>query len=348
VAQEKVVAFRSVMKGPRRRQRTPPGGRPPQFTFYRGHVDVNQYYFYILDRDFGLCFIKISSYAPFGIRVWINGHEWAKRQLTARGIAFEELDNGFLSCVDAKALQEICDSFSAEHVDTFFRKWLSHLPHPFTREDRAAGYRYQLSILQCEVSLTQVFERPLYGREFFEEVIRDNLDLGRPDRVQLLFERRVTRRTPVGFGPASSPLEFSRVSVSTTSAQVSSSTSKAVVRFAPRPRSIIRMTSAFGGQSATLSRLRTLGRHINHRLLSLGRVAQHCAVSASTVEPIVLPSGTEHERAPAHHWGDPRTMALFAALCAFAATPTASRTGNCVDASPRSSVPDRAATQRHA
>ena len=47
-----------------------------------------------------------------------------------------------------------------------------------------------------EVSLTQIFDRPLRGREFFEEVIRDNLDLGRPDRVQLVFDRVVTKKTP--------------------------------------------------------------------------------------------------------------------------------------------------------
>ena len=62
--------------------------------------------------------------------------------------------------------------------------------------DRAAGYRYELSVLQAEVSLTQVFDRPLTGRIFFEEVIRENLDLGRPDQVGLIFDRRVIRTTP--------------------------------------------------------------------------------------------------------------------------------------------------------
>jgi hypothetical protein len=50
-----------------------------------------------------------------------------------------------------------------------------------------------------EVSLTQIFDRPVRGREFFEEVIRDNLDLGRPDRVQLIFDRVVTKKTPGRF-----------------------------------------------------------------------------------------------------------------------------------------------------
>jgi hypothetical protein len=56
-------------------------------------------------------------------------------------------------------------------------------------QDRAAGYDWSLSIWQMEVSPTQIFDRPLRGREFFEEILRDNLDLGRPDRVQLVFDR---------------------------------------------------------------------------------------------------------------------------------------------------------------
>ena len=70
---------------------------------------------------------------------------------------------------------------------------------PFTAAHRAAGYRYQLSILQAEFALTQVLDRPRTGRGFFEEVMREMLDLGRPDQLQLVFNRRVTRRTPGEF-----------------------------------------------------------------------------------------------------------------------------------------------------
>src|SRR6516164_4360946 len=79
------------------------------------------------------------------------------------------------------------------------RKWLARLPHPYTAADRQAGYRYELSILQAEFSLTQVLDRPLTGRVFFDQVIRENLDLGRPDQVQLIFGRRVSKRTPGRF-----------------------------------------------------------------------------------------------------------------------------------------------------
>ncbi|MGI8604667.1 MAG: hypothetical protein ACR2OZ_16975 [Verrucomicrobiales bacterium] len=65
------------------------------------------------------------------------------------------------------------------------------MPHPYPAADRKAGYRYDLSILQAEFSLTQVWGRPRHGREFFEQVIRENIDLGRPENVQLIFSRKM-------------------------------------------------------------------------------------------------------------------------------------------------------------
>lgn len=320
VAQERINGFRVYKKGGRRRHL--PKGRPPTFMFYRGSIDVNQYYFYVLDKNFGLGFIKFSSYPPFNVRVWINGHEWAKRQLASRGVRFAELDNGFAACEQPALLQKVCASLAADHIERFFRKWLRRLPHPFTAADRQAGFRYQLSLMQMEVSLTQVFDRPLHGRQFFEEVIRDNLDIGRPDRVQLLFERRITRQTPGSF----------RTRVLTDGVQPSlrfDYKHTRVKQYFKLGRALRTETTfndtydfAVGRSLGNLPRLRSIGRNINHRLLSLERVAQHAAIASQTVERIVLPTVTDDgQRIPAFRWGEPRTMALFSAVGAFAFTP---------------------------
>src|SRR6202035_6165810 len=132
-------------------------------------------------------------------KLCLNGHEYAKRQLDNKGIGYEALDNGILSCGDPRRVQAICDGLSAEKIDALLRKWFRKLPHPFTANDRQAGYRYRISILQAEFSLTQVLDRPVTGRVFFEEVIRENLDIGRPSQVQLIFERRVNKTTPGRF-----------------------------------------------------------------------------------------------------------------------------------------------------
>ena len=160
---------------------------------------VNHYYFYCVDEDFGPFFLKFCSYFPYNAKLCINGHEYLKRQLAKRGVAFEALDNGIKSCADPKLMQRLCDGLSADKIDRLLRKWLRRLPHPFPARDRAAGYRYQLSILQAEFSLTQVLDQPVTGRIFFEEVIRENLDIGRPSQVSLVFDRKVSRRTPGQF-----------------------------------------------------------------------------------------------------------------------------------------------------
>ena len=118
-------------------------------------------------------------------------------------VAFEALDNGIKSCADPKLAQRLCDGLSAEKIDRLLRKWLQRLPHPFPASDRAAGYRYQLSILQAEFSLTQVLDQPVTGRVFFEEVIRENLDIGRPSQVSLVFD-------PPHPGPVPHPYHYRR------------------------------------------------------------------------------------------------------------------------------------------
>jgi hypothetical protein len=170
---------------------------------------VNQFYVYCFDDDFGPFVLKFCSYFPFTAELCINGNEWAKRQVGKAGIGFTALDNGFAAVDDPAAVQAICDRLGPEQIDTLLRKWLRILPHPFTVADQAAGYRYEISVLQAEFSLTQMLDRPVSGRIFFEQVIRDNLDIGRPDQVGLVFNRRVVTKgrfkTPAGSTPGSSP-----------------------------------------------------------------------------------------------------------------------------------------------
>ncbi len=157
---------------------------------------VNHYYVYAVDDDFGPFFLKFCSYFPYNAKLCINGHEYLKRQLTKRGIAFEALDNGILRCAGPRHMQRLADGLTAARVDALLRKWLARLPHPLAARDRQRGIRYDVSILQAEFARTEVLDRPVQGRVFFEEVLRENPDMGRPDHVQLIFDRRVHRRTP--------------------------------------------------------------------------------------------------------------------------------------------------------
>jgi hypothetical protein len=67
----------------------------PQWWFTKDDRRVSCYYFYLYDLDFGPAFVKICTYFPYPAKIWINGHEWAKRQASHAGIGFTELSNGF-------------------------------------------------------------------------------------------------------------------------------------------------------------------------------------------------------------------------------------------------------------
>ena len=154
-AQEKTSTFRTE------KRTNPLTGRTYPW-IVRATAMVNQYYMYCLDADFGPFFIKFSSYFPYNGKICLNGNEWAKCQAAKSGIDFEPLDNGFASCDDPVQLQRICDRLSPKKIDALTRKWLARLPHPFTGKDRRAGYRYDISVLQAEFSLTQVLDRPAH------------------------------------------------------------------------------------------------------------------------------------------------------------------------------------------
>src|SRR3954452_13539887 len=79
----------------------------PWFSFTKADRRVTCYYFYLWDDDFGPAFIKISAYFPYPAKIWVTGHEWAKRQAPRAGILFTELSNGFAATDDPDRLQTI-------------------------------------------------------------------------------------------------------------------------------------------------------------------------------------------------------------------------------------------------
>jgi lipoprotein signal peptidase len=151
------------------------------------------------DAEFGLGFIKLCTYFSYPGKVWANRHEWAKRQAAAEGLVFTELANGFASCTDPVHLQAICDRLGPAHLQAFFDRWIAVIPTPLNDADRQAGYWWELSMRQVETSRTLVFDAPRRARAFFEALVADNLDLGRPDEVQLIFGRHIRSNTDSPF-----------------------------------------------------------------------------------------------------------------------------------------------------
>ena len=313
-AQEKVSVFRTE------KRRNPVTGQSYPW-IVRSTALVNQYYIYAVDQDFGPFFLKFSSYFPYNARLCLNGHEYAKRQLTQQGIAYAALDNGFLTCADPAQLQAICDGLSPERIDALLRKWLARLPHPFTAADRAAGYRYDLSILQAEFSLTQVLDRPLTGRILFEDIIRENLDLGRPDQVQLIFARRVTKRTP-------GRLRTRIITEGVTPSLHIDYKSSRIKQYHKEGRALRTETTvnnprdfAIGKRLANLPDLRQVGFSANRRLLDVQSLSHDCAIGEAAFQQLNRPVQVNQQRAAALRFADPTVQALLSLLVLFCLLP---------------------------
>src|SRR6266511_1692635 len=273
----------------------------------------------------GRCSSRSAATSPTPVGSASTGTNTPNGRPPKAGIGCTALDNGFLACDDPVAVQRICDRLSPAKIDAVIRKWLARLPHPFTADDRAAGYRYQLSVLQAEFSLTQVLDRPASGRVFFEQVIRDNLDIGRPDRVGLVFDRKIIRR-----GRSATPGLFrTRVITAdvTPSLHVDDKHSKIKQyhkeHHALRTETTINDTYDFGigKQLAHLPELRQVGFSANRRLLRVQQLSydpiRGDEAFAQVVDPVDV--GTQH--APGLRFGDRRAMALLAALCVFRLLP---------------------------
>ncbi|MBI5760935.1 MAG: hypothetical protein HZA46_20625 [Planctomycetales bacterium] len=69
------------------------------------------FYFYYLDREFGLMHVRIQSWFPLTMQIYVNGHDWLARQMTQRGITYRQVDNAFVELGDAKAAQKLADKF---------------------------------------------------------------------------------------------------------------------------------------------------------------------------------------------------------------------------------------------
>lgn len=317
-AQEKTPLFRTE------KRRNPVTGASYPW-IVRSTGVVNHFYFYCVDADFGPFFLKFCSYFPYNAKLCINGNEWAKRQAAKAGIGFEALDNGFAACEDPAALQKICDRLSPAKIDALLRKWLARLPHPFTRADRAAGYRYDLSVLQAEFSLTQMLDRPLSGRVLFEEVIRENLDIGRPDKIGLVFARQIRTR-----GKHPTPGRWrTRVLTEgvTPSLHVDYKHNK-IKQYHKEGRALRTETTIndsrdfnIGKRLCNLPALAQVGFSANRRLLNVERLTTDPTIGEHAFRAVADPIVVGSQRASALPFDSARTQALLTALLIFRLLP---------------------------
>jgi hypothetical protein len=311
------------------RKRATDPGACPQFSFTKEQRRVSVFYVYIFDEQMGPGFIKICTYFPYPVKVWVNGHEWAKRQAAAAGIGFTALSNGFASCEDPAALQAICDRFGPGTVQVWFERWMARIPLPLEDADRDGGYWWELSMRQIETSRTLVFDQDCHARAFFEALLCENMDLGRPENVELLFRRgqRLGRPAapPIGGGFRTAIDRYCQmvtINVFYKNSRVKQYLKDGV---ALRIETVINSPDDLGCRRmlGNLPELQAKARAINARLLHTEIAGQGTVLVSPVIERITRPTLTrEGRKAPALRFGDLRVQALAGATAAMLFTVT--------------------------
>ena len=295
--------------------RTHRRGRALWFEFFREQRRVGVYYFYICDPDFGPAFIKICTYFPYPARLWVNGHEWAKRQADHAGLDYTALSNGFASSPEPERLQAICNSLAPGHVQAFFERWMACIPTPLGAADRAAGYWWQLSVRQAEISRTLVFDDPRRARSFFEALVADNIAIGRPEQVSIVFARQLRTTSKGPFA--------TRVFTTGTDVRIDFRYRHCRIKQYLKDGRALRVETVINNPSELgvarrlehLTELVDKARQVNQRLLIIERAGQSCAIGSALFERLHLPYDREGQRTGALRFGDTRAMALAGALC---------------------------------
>jgi hypothetical protein len=184
------------------------------------------------------------------------------------------------------------------------------------RADRQAGYWWDISMRQVEVAKTITFTAPRHARAFFEALAAGNLDIGRPDNMEIIFNRQV-RTVTKGIFRTAVDRDNDGVVVN---AFYRHSRIKTYLKDgrALRIETVINDACDIGvlRRLEHFAELTAKAGDVNRRMLQTMRAGQDCVLASPAIERIAHPSvDAEGRRTPALRFGDPRVMALAGALC---------------------------------
>src|SRR5207302_2073876 len=215
----------------------------------------------------------------------------------AEELGFTELANGFASCADPARLQTICDRLGPDHLQAFFDRWMTIIPTPLNDADQEAGYWWELSMRQIETSRTLVFDAPRHARGFFEALVADNLDLGRPDSVELIFTGKNERR---GRAPKQQPTFKTKVVTRDTDVTINVFFKHSRIKQYLKDGRALRIETVINAPNdlrcqrrlRNLDQLQAKARDVNARLLDTERVGQGCVLASPAFERVARSSVT--------------------------------------------------------
>jgi len=146
------------------------------------------YYFYFIDVEFGLCYLRVPTWAPFRLQFYCNGHNWLALQLRQAGVAFQQLDNAFSSIADFSRAQALADAFPIERL----HQALDDFAARYCPVASQFGTTYYWSVMQVEYATDIVFHRQAALHPLYDTLVRTAIHAVKADNVATFLGRKLT------------------------------------------------------------------------------------------------------------------------------------------------------------
>jgi hypothetical protein len=176
-------------------QRTPQSGDANYRRIETGRKRFLHLYWYVWDPVMGPMSLRVSTYLPFTITAYLNGHHFVSQRLRQAGVALYQQDNAILRVADPVALQAAADALTPAVLQARCDYWAAKLAPSFSPAEHAAmDLRYRYSLAQIELATDVIFAEPSPLRALFRRAVELGLLLGGADRTSHLFGRQITAR----------------------------------------------------------------------------------------------------------------------------------------------------------
>jgi len=146
------------------------------------------YYFYFLDEELGLCYVRVPTWAPFRLQFYFNGHNFLAAKLREAGIGFTLVENAFVDIEDFDRAQEMADGLLARRLHRLLDGWAREYC-PVIRHF-SSGYHW--SLMQVEYATDIVFRRRADLGPLYEVLARTAIHTVKPADVATFLGRKLT------------------------------------------------------------------------------------------------------------------------------------------------------------
>jgi hypothetical protein len=146
------------------------------------------YYFYFMDAELGLVYLRVPTWSPFRLQFYCNGHSWLARQLTAAGIGYTMADNAFIRIDDWSRAQQLADALSPDQL----HRILDHYAGLCCPVCDVFGQSYHWSLMQVEYATDLVFRSTTTLGPLYDQLVRQSVLSVKAEQVASFLGRHIT------------------------------------------------------------------------------------------------------------------------------------------------------------